>query len=59
MFTPNHWHQTFVCYQATRVWYPIKRPKKWPIIYHVILMTLIMVHRLKKTMTVSSSQKLS
>jgi len=31
-----------------------------PIIYRVKLMTLIMVHRLKKTsMTVSSSQKLS
>jgi len=22
--TPNHWHQTVVCYQATRVRYPHK-----------------------------------
>jgi len=24
MFTPNHWHQTVICYKATRVRYPNK-----------------------------------
>jgi len=28
VFTPNHWHQTVVCYQATRVRYPNKQVSK-------------------------------
>jgi len=62
MFTPKHWHQTIVCYQAMRVHYSSKQinQRSGPIIYHMKLMTLIMVHRLKKpSITVPSSQKLS
>jgi len=28
MFTPNHWHQTLVCYQATCIRYPNKYVSK-------------------------------
>jgi len=60
MFTPNHWHQTVVCYQATSIYNQNKLVSKLTTeADHVKRMTL-MIHRLKNTtsMTVSSSEKL-
>jgi len=59
-------HESVICYHATRIRYLNKEVSKLskdagPNIYHIKLMTLIMIQGLKKatSLTVSLSQKLS
>jgi len=48
MFTPNHWHQTVVCYQAICIWYIWSPPLHpcppsgtiWRLTYSAALTTL-------------------